>query len=138
MAMQPGLRPRIGFSITIDGYEIASFASLLASPVPGGQLREVQSHELALVVQKLSGRNSGSSSSSSIVLKAGVARHSALLSRLSPASVVSRMTIAVVDSNGVTAPSIALPPMKVVRSTTPLAIGGGEVSIEELMLAPTG
>lgn len=123
------------FSISVDGYEIGRFLELVAASSPDGGARRVHPHELSHVMQQrgIARRVKWPP----ITLKRGVMQQS-MLWRLRASGALSGATLFAFDQRGVRSPSYPMSRMQVVRYSAPLAKGGGEVSIEELVIATEG
>jgi hypothetical protein len=139
MAMNDQAIGAARFSISIDGVELGRFAYLATETAPGGGARNLEPHELSHVIQQQGGsvrKSLGRVKWPPLVLKKGFAEHTALM-RFKMANGTRRVTLATLDASGRPGPAITLLKAKVATATEG-AKSGGDVAIEELVLAHEG
>jgi len=120
------------FAISIDGCEVGSFATLIASTSPEGEARSVQPHELAHVMQQRSSYRR--LKWPPLELKRAVLDQTALKRMQVPGSLPG-VFVQHVDSAGRRSPQVAMPRVTFVESSSPVPKGTGQVALDMLFLA---
>ena len=118
------------FGLSVDGVQLAKFEQLMLLSSLNGDPQSVNAHELAHVVQQ--GR--GSAQRMPFVLLRGVVASRTEVGRLQPSTCLSSAAVITFDVTGRSTHKVQLQAMKIVRLSPPMAKGGGEVAMEELLL----
>lgn len=123
------------FGLSVDGVQLARFEQLLLLASLNGEPRTATAHELSHVVQQ--GARPARRTAPFVLLRGLVASRTAM-GRLQASTPLSGASVIAFDVTGRPESTVPLPAMKVLRLSAPMAKGGGEVAMEELLLGTEG